>query len=69
MIVLRKVYSAPMVLSTSVFQFETAQSWNLGHGNLNHWGTGNDGIYYPNDPYTGERTPGNTNANGGVVNR
>lgn len=52
---MRKVYSAPVVLSVSPFQFETAQSWNKGQGNLEHPGTGNDGIYYPNDPYTGPR--------------
>lgn len=45
----------PMVLSHRPVVFETAQSWNQGHGNRDHTGTGNDGINYPLDPYTGER--------------
>lgn len=59
---------SPLVLSHQPIRFETAQSWNKGHGNLNHPGTGNDGINYPNEPYTGPRPPGNTNSNGGVGN-
>jgi hypothetical protein len=56
-------YNRPLVLSHQPIRFETAQSWNKGHGNLNHPGTGNDGINYPNDPYTGPH-----NGNGGGNN-
>ena len=49
------MYTRPLVLSHQPIRFETAQSWNLGHGNLNHFGTGNDGINYPNDDYNGTR--------------
>jgi hypothetical protein len=45
-----KAYTRPMVLSHDSIQFETAQSWNRGHGNTKHPGTGNDGINYPLDP-------------------
>ncbi|MDQ1911171.1 hypothetical protein RAC89_11975 [Paenibacillus sp. GD4] len=51
----KKTYVRPFVLSHDLIQFETAQSWNRGEGNLDHPGTGNDGINYPNDPYTGDR--------------
>ncbi|WP_066067706.1 hypothetical protein [Neobacillus soli] len=55
--ILEKVYSRPIVLSHQPIQFETAQSWNKGHGNLDHPGKGNGGINYPNPPYTGPRPP------------
>lgn len=45
----------PKVLSHQSIRFETAQSWNKGRGNLNHPGTGNGGVNYPNPPYTGKR--------------
>jgi hypothetical protein len=48
-------YQKPEVLSHQSVRFETAQSWNKGKGNLEHPGTGNGGIHYPNDPYTGPR--------------
>jgi hypothetical protein len=48
-----KMYTRPMVVSHQPIRFETAQSWNRGHGNLDHPGTGNDGINYPLSPYTG----------------
>lgn len=48
-----KVYESPMVLNHQPILFETAQSWNRGQGNLDHPGTGNDGINYPLPPYTG----------------
>lgn len=57
----QKVYSPPMVLSQQPVRFETAQSWNKGHGNVKHPGTGNGGINYPNPPYTG---PHNGKGNG-----
>lgn len=47
--------SRPMVLSHQTVRFETAQSWNKGHGNLDHPGNGNGGVNYPNPPYTGPR--------------
>ncbi|MZQ83670.1 hypothetical protein GQF01_16275 [Paenibacillus sp. 5J-6] len=56
-----KVYTRPMVLSQQPVRFETAQSWNKGHGNQNHPGKGNGGINYPNPPYNG---PQNGNGNG-----
>ncbi|MFD2214039.1 hypothetical protein [Metabacillus endolithicus] len=61
----------PMVLEHQVIRFETAQSWNKGKGNLNHPGTGNGGINYPNDPYTGPHKGnggGNSNGNNGNGN-
>jgi hypothetical protein len=51
----KKVSRSPLVLGHQPIRFETAQSWNKGHGNVDHPGTGNDGIHYPNDPYTGPR--------------
>lgn len=36
-----KLYTRPMVLSQQPVRFETAQSWNKGHGNQNHPGKGN----------------------------
>ncbi|MNR07657.1 hypothetical protein D3C85_1237850 [compost metagenome] len=48
-----RLYTRPMVLSQQPVRFETAQSWNRGHGNRNHPGTGNGGINYPQPPYTG----------------
>lgn len=45
----------PMVVSHQPIVFETAQSWNKGHGNLDHPGKGNGGVNYPNPPYTGPR--------------
>ncbi|NOU87857.1 hypothetical protein GC102_19070 [Paenibacillus sp. LMG 31460] len=59
----QKLYERPMVLSQQPVRFETAQSWNKGHGNLNHPGTGNGGINYPNPPYTGPHN-GNGGGNG-----
>ncbi|MDQ0975385.1 hypothetical protein QFZ31_005263 [Neobacillus niacini] len=64
-----KAYKSPRILSHLPIRFETAQSWNKGHGNLEHPGKGNDGIHYPNDPYTGPRPdnsdgPGNNNGKG-----
>ncbi|MBT2758397.1 hypothetical protein J7E71_21235 [Mesobacillus foraminis] len=59
---------SPLVLSHQPIRFETAQSWNKGHGNLKHPGTGNNGVNYPREPYPGEHTNGNTNSNGGVGN-
>ncbi|WP_456277320.1 hypothetical protein [Bacillus sp. AK128] len=59
------LYEAPKVLLHQKLQFETAQSWNKGRGNLKHPGTGNDGINYPNQPYTGTRkSNGGGNGNG-----
>ncbi|WGG45881.1 hypothetical protein [Rossellomorea sp. DA94] len=49
------IYTKPEVLAHQPIQFETAQSWNKGHGNLDHPGNGNGGTHYPNDPYTGPR--------------
>lgn len=49
----KAVYSKPMILDHRPIRFETAQSWNKGHGNRKHWGTGNGGIHYPHDPYSG----------------
>ncbi|NQX60363.1 hypothetical protein [Paenibacillus qinlingensis] len=46
-------YSRPRVLSQQPVRFETAQSWNKGHGNTNHNGNGNGGSHYPNQPYGG----------------
>ena len=45
-----KLTISPLVLSHQPIKFETAQSWNKGKGNLDHHGTGNGGINYPNDP-------------------
>ncbi len=42
-----KVYNRPVVLDHQPVRFETAQSWNKGHGNLDHPGKGNGGIHYP----------------------
>lgn len=53
-----KVYTSPKVLTHQPIHFETAQSWNRGQGQLNHPGTGNDGINYPQPPYTGPHNPG-----------
>jgi hypothetical protein len=53
-------YKRPEVLSHQPVRFETAQSWNKGHGNRDHPGTGNGGIHYPHEPY-----PGPQNGNGG----
>ncbi|MDR6878674.1 hypothetical protein [Bacillus sp. 3255] len=53
-----KPYARPMVLSQQPVRFETAQSWNKGRGNLDHPGKGNDGINYPNPPYTGPHQGG-----------
>jgi hypothetical protein len=52
-VIKEKVYTRPVILSHQPVKFETRQSWNKGHGNLDHPGTGNGGIHYPNDPYTG----------------
>lgn len=60
-------YDRPLVLNHQQIKFETAQSWNKGHGNVNHPGTGNGGINYPNDPYTGPRPP-EDHPNGGGGN-
>jgi hypothetical protein len=51
----KKVYVPPKVLSHQPFKFETAQSWNKGHGNRDHPGKGNGGINYPHPPYDGPR--------------
>jgi hypothetical protein len=48
-------HAKPKVLAHQPIMFETAQSWNKGHGNLDHPGNGNGGIHYPNEPYTGPR--------------
>lgn len=48
----KKLYTPPLVLVHQPIRFETAHSWNKGHGNRPD-GNGNDGIHYPNDPYTG----------------
>jgi hypothetical protein len=58
-----KMYTRPMVVSHQPIRFETAQSWNRGQGNLDHYGTGNDGINYPLPPYTGPHN-GNGGGNG-----
>ncbi|WP_090997035.1 hypothetical protein [Bacillus sp. 491mf] len=60
----QKAYTRPMVLSSQPIRFETAQSWNKGHGNLDHPGHGNGGIHYPNPPYTGPHK-GNGGGHGG----
>lgn len=49
------VYIRPLVLSHQPIRFETAQSWNKGHGDTVHYGTGNNGINYPLEPYDEER--------------
>lgn len=51
----KELYNKPKVLNHQPIKFETAQSWNKGHGNRDHKGTGNDGINYPNEAYTGSR--------------
>lgn len=56
-------YQQPKVLHHQPIRFETAQSWNKGHGNLDHPGTGNGGINYPLPPYTGPHN-GNGGGNG-----
>lgn len=43
----KEKYSRPMVLDHSPVRFETAQSWNPGKGNDDHYGTGNDGDNWP----------------------
>jgi hypothetical protein len=48
--------SQPLVLSHQPIKFETAQSWNPGKGNLDHPGTGNDGVNWP--PNNPNPTPG-----------
>ncbi|MCA1061488.1 hypothetical protein LCL96_21510 [Rossellomorea aquimaris] len=58
-----KTHNKPEVLSHQQIVFETAQSWNKGQGNLDHPGTGNGGVHYPNDPYTGPHH-GNGGGNG-----
>lgn len=50
---MKKAYTPPLVLTHAPIRFETAQSWNRGHGNLNHPGHGNGGVNYPLPPYTG----------------
>jgi hypothetical protein len=50
---LPKAYQRPMVLDHQPIRFETAHSWNKGHGNRHHHGNGNGGIHYPHPPYTG----------------
>jgi hypothetical protein len=61
-------YQRPQVLSHQHVRFETAQSWNPGKGNLNHPGTGNDGVNWPpNNPNPtpgGAGTPGKGHGNG-----
>lgn len=69
MMVIRKKYSPPLVLVHQPISFETAHSWNKGHGNRPDTGNGNDGEHYPNDPYTGPQQDdlggnGNSNNNG-----
>ncbi|WP_026694386.1 hypothetical protein [Peribacillus kribbensis] len=59
----KKTYQRPLVLTHQPIVFETAQSWNKGHGNLDHPGTGNGGTNYPNTPYTGPHN-GNGGGNG-----
>jgi hypothetical protein len=49
-------YKRPEVLSHQPVRFETAQSWNPGKGNLDHDGTGNDGVNWP--PNNPNPTPG-----------
>ncbi len=52
----------PLVLDHQAIRFETAQSWNPGKGNLDHKGTGNDGVNWPsNNP---NPTPGGAGAPG-----
>ncbi|MFE5318345.1 hypothetical protein ACFQ88_06525 [Paenibacillus sp. NPDC056579] len=58
-----KEYESPKVLNHQPIRFETAQSWNKGRGNLDHPGTGNGGINYPNPPYSGPHN-GNGGGNG-----
>ena len=60
-----KLTVSPLVLSHQPIRFETAQSWNKGKGNLEHPGTGNGGINYPNDPYTGPRHDNGGDKGGG----
>lgn len=60
----KKVYSPPIILHHQSVQFETAHSWNKGHGNVEHHGNGNGGIHYPNDPYTGPRPDNGTGGSG-----
>ncbi|UOY93324.1 hypothetical protein MUG87_04140 [Ectobacillus sp. JY-23] len=59
-----KTYEKPVVMHSQAIRFETAQSWNKGHGNLDHPGTGNGGVNYPNPPYTGPHNGGNGGGNG-----
>jgi hypothetical protein len=46
----------PLVLGHHQIKFETAQSWNPGKGNRDHYGTGNDGTNWP--PNNPNPTPG-----------
>ncbi|WP_148709055.1 hypothetical protein [Falsibacillus albus] len=62
--ILRNSYEPPQICDHQNIRFETAQSWNKGHGNQNHHGNGNGGTNYPNDPYTGPH-----NGNGGGKGR
>ena len=59
---MKKGYTAPYVLSHIAVQFETAQSWNPGKGNLNHPGKGNGGVNWP--PNNPNPTPGGAGAPG-----
>lgn len=57
-----KVLEKPEVMSHQRIRFETAQSWNPGRGNLDHPGTGNDGVNWP--PNNSNPTPGGAGAPG-----
>ncbi|WP_309121671.1 hypothetical protein [Paenibacillus sp.] len=54
-------FQPPKVISHQPIQFETAQSWNPGKGNLNHPGTGNNGSNFPdtNPHHDGKNGIGN----------
>lgn len=59
----RKLYFRPMVVDHRPIRFETAHSWNKGKGTRPAVSNGNNGIHYPNPPYTGPRN-GNDGTNG-----
>ena len=57
-----KVMEKPLVKSHQHIQFETAQSWNPGKGNLDHPGKGNNGVNWPES--NPNPTPGGAGASG-----
>lgn len=51
-------YEAPIIHSHQPIQFENAQSWNSGKGNLNHKGKGPSWGHPPVGPNPGQGTWG-----------